>query len=163
MKSIKTTLLTALLTLTLLQGCGFHLRGAVLLPEEMASTWVAGHGVSNELLQATGDAIRNTNGGTAGSESTSTATLELSNENFSRRVATVGTDGKVSEYLLNYSVDWKLKSKGGAIWREGSVKQRENYQYSAAQVLGKAQEEAYLREVMVKAAVRDLMRVLRKR
>ncbi len=163
MKSIKTVLLTSLLTLTLLQGCGFHLRGAVLLPEEMAATWVVGDSVSNELLQGAQDAIRNTNGDLAGSESVATAVLVLSNETFSRRVATVGSDGKVSEYLLNYQVAWKLRSRTGATLREGVLKQRENYAYDSSQVLGKTEEERYLRQVMVEAAVRDLLRALRKR
>ncbi len=163
MKSIKTLLLTSLLSLTLLQGCGFHLRGMVLLPDEMSATWVAGHGVSSELVQGVKDAIRSTNGGTAAAEHSATAVLDLSSEEFSRRVATVGSDGKVSEYLLTYSVAWKLRGKGGVVLREGTLKQRENYQYSATQVLAKAQEEDYLRKVMVEKAVRDLMRALRKR
>ncbi len=163
MKSIKTVLLTSLLTLTLLQGCGFHLRGAVLLPEEMAATWVAGNGVSTELLQSVRDAIGNSNGGVASSESAASAVLVLSGESFSRRVATVGSDGKVNEYQLSYSLNWTLRSKSGQTLREGTVKQRENYQYSSSEVLGKSAEEQYLRGEMVKAAVRDLMRMLRKR
>ncbi len=163
MKSIRTTLLTAVLTLTLLQGCGFHLRGAVVLPQEMASTWVAGEGVSTELLQSVQDAIGNSNGGVADGESTASSVLVLSGESFSRRVATVGSDGKVNEYQLSYSVNWKLKGKSGATLREGVVKQSENYQYSSSEVLGKSAEESYLRGVMVKAAVRDLMRALRQR
>ena len=163
MKSIQTVLLVSILSLGLLQGCGFHLRGAVLLPDEMGATYVSGQGVSAELVQAVEDAIRNTNGDTASSEAVSTALLVLSNEAFSRRVATVGSDGKVSEYLLNYNVNWSLKSKAGVVLREGVLKQRENYQYRADQVLGKAAEETYLRSMMVQSAVRDLMRALRKR
>ena len=96
MKSIKTTLLTALLTLTLLQGCGFHLRGAVQLPEVMGTTWVSGSGVSTDLLDAVKASVRNSNGGIASSASAATAVLALSGEQFSRRVATVCSDGKVS-------------------------------------------------------------------
>lgn len=149
MKSIRTTLLTVLLTLTLLQGCGFHLRGAVLLPEEMAATWVAGDGLSTDLRQSVADAIGNTNGAVAASEAAASAVLELSGESFSRSVATVGSDGKVSEYLLKYSVHWKLRSRTGETLREGVLKQRENYQYSYSEVLGKSEEESYLRGVMV--------------
>jgi LPS-assembly lipoprotein len=163
MKSIKTVLLTSLLTLTLLQGCGFHLRGAVLLPDEMAATWVAGEGVSGELLQSVRDAIRNTNGDTAASEAAATAVLLLSDETYSRRVAAVGGDGKVSEYQLHYSVRWRVRTKSGETLGEGELKQREQYQYSSGQVLGKSEEESYLRGTMVKAAVRDLMRKLRRR
>ena len=163
MKSIKTTLLTALLTLTLLQGCGFHLRGAVQLPEVMGATWVSGSGVSTDLLDAVKASVRNSNGGIASSASAATAVLALSGEQFSRRVATVGSDGKVSEYQLNYQLDWTLSEKGGEVLREGTLKQRENYQYSANEVLGKSQEEGYLRGVMVRAATRDLMRALRQR
>lgn len=161
MKSIKSVLLTSILTLSLLQGCGFHLRGAVLLPQEMNATRVAGQGVSSELLHAVEDAIANSSGSVVSSEGAATARLTLSNESFSRRVATVGSDGKVSEYLLNYSVAWKLSTPSGAVIGEGSVKQREHYEYNSDQVLGKAQEEHYLRGVMVKSAVRDLMRALR--
>lgn len=163
MKSIKTILLTSLLTLTLLQGCGFHLRGVVQLPEIMNATWVSGSGVSSDLLDAAKESVRNSNGGIAASASVATAVLELSGEQFSRRVATVGSDGKVSEYQLSYQLGWKLRQTGGEVLREGTLKQRENYQYSANEVLGKSQEEDYLRGVMVRSAVRDLMRALRQR
>ena len=82
-------LIVAILTLLLLQGCGFQLRGAVVLPQEMAATWVAGHGVSGELTEAVSESIRRSNGGVATAERDATAVLELSNESFSRHVATV--------------------------------------------------------------------------
>ena len=156
-------LIVAILTLLLLQGCGFQLRGAVVLPQEMAATWVAGHGVSGELTEAVSESIRRSNGGVATAERDATAVLELSNESFSRHVATVDSDGKVSEYLLNYQVHWKLRDKSRQLIHEGVVKQRENYLYNTKQVLGKAQEEQYLRRVMVRKATADLMRALLQR
>lgn len=162
MKRFNTLLITSLFTLMLLQGCGFHLRGAVQLPSEMAQTWVAGS-VSSELQEAVSDAIAGSNVALASTASAATATLTLSNEQFDRRVATVGSSGKVNEYELNYRVHWTLTNKSGAVLREGTVQQRENYRYDSAQVLGKSEEERYLRGVMVKAATRDLVRMLRSR
>jgi LPS-assembly lipoprotein len=164
MKSIRTVLLPPLLlALTLLQGCGFHLRGEVSLLNEMSSTWIAGQGVSSGLTHSVGNAIRNSNGDTARSEKEASAILLLSNESFSRQVATVGSDGKVSEYQLSYQLDWELSNKQGTVLREGTLKQRENYQYSANQLLGKSQEEKHLRQRMVREVTRDLMRSLRQK
>ncbi|MBT5688097.1 MAG: hypothetical protein HOI61_06230, partial [Gammaproteobacteria bacterium] len=107
--------------------------------------------------------IRNSNGDTARSEKEASAILLLSNESFSRQVATVGSDGKVSEYQLSYQLDWELSNKQGTVLREGTLKQRENYQYSANQLLGKSQEEKHLRQRMVREVTRDLMRSLRQK
>lgn len=164
MRPIKRILLPTLLTLLVLQGCGFHLRGAVILPDEMEATWVDGSGVSVELVRSVREGVRRTNGGVVSGESDATAILELSNETFSRRVATVDSStGKVSEYALDYQVDWKLRSVDGALLDQGHLKQKESYKYSGTEVLGKEQEEKYLREVMIREAVRDLLRALRRR
>jgi len=164
MKSIKIALIPILLIVFLLQGCGFHLRGAVILPNEMESTWVDGSAVSIELARSVREGVRRTNVGVVSNESDATAILELSNETFSRRVATVDSStGKVSEYALNYQVDWKLRSVDGAVIDQGHLKQNEDYKYSGTEVLGKEQEEKYLREVMIREAVRDLLRALRHR
>ncbi len=164
MKIVKIVLPSLLLSLLLLQGCGFHLRGAVILPDEMAATWVDGSGVSTELVRAVQDGVRRTNGGVVSRESAATSVLKLSGEEFSRRVATVdGSTGKVSEYQLSYRVTWQLRSIAGALVKQGELKQSENYKYSGTEVLGKEQEEEHLRKVMIREAVRDLLRALRSR
>lgn len=160
---IRPLFITAMLTLLLLQGCGFHLRGVVELPQEMSATWISGGEVSAGLREAVAESIRNSQGEIASTAAASTAVLTLSGEDFSRRVATVDSSGKVSEYQLSYQVGWKLRANSGKILGEGVLKQRENYQYSTTQVLGKGQEEQHLRSVMVREAVGDLMRALRQR
>ncbi len=163
MKPIQALLLPVFLSLILLQGCGFHLRGAVTLPDEMMATWIkADDDISDHLIQETKDAIRNSNGDIAKTEAASTATLELVSEDFTRRVATVGNDGKVSEYELNYKLEWRLVVNS-TVQEQGTLSERQNYKYSSTEVLGKSQEEKYLRELMEKDVVRDLMRSLRRR
>ncbi len=164
MKAIKTLFISSLLTLLLLQGCGFHLRGVVILPDEMEATRIDGVGVSTELIRAVEDGVRRTNGAIVQHESSATSTLELSSETFSRRVTTVDSStGKVSEYALSYRVAWKLRSVDGAVLDQGEIKQSESYKYSGTEVLGKEQEEKHLREVMIRETVRDLLRALRRR
>jgi LPS-assembly lipoprotein len=163
-KSVRNTLFYTFLTLLLLQGCGFHLRGVVVLPPEMGSTWVNENGISIELVRAVKDGIRRSSGGIVSSEHAASSVLEFSGEDFSRWVATVdNSTGKVSEYALSYKVNWKLRASGGEVIDQGSIKQNDSYKYSGNEVLGKEQEERHLRDKMIKGAVLDLLRGLRRR
>lgn len=144
MNNYKTLLLTALLLIT--TACGFHLRGQVDLP-------VALRILNLDAQQAdplTQNLLRQSllsNGVTLSNDAP--YTLQILNEKGDRRVLTVTSNAKASEYELIQSLSFKLlDAKGRDASDELNITTYRTLQYDASAEIGKAQEEANLRREM---------------
>ncbi len=141
-----------------LAGCGFHLRGAVELPPQMARTYIQGdpYGALERglraQLQAAGARVVDEAAG-------ATATLRVAAKHWQRRVLSVGADAKVSEYELSYRVTFSVQGREGDILippEEVSVVR--DFRFDPNDVLGKTGEQGLLREEMERDMVQAIMR-----
>ena len=148
----------------LLTGCGFHLRGDGLststlstLPPVYLQSGNPQGGVMVELQRQ---------GQQRGARFTTDSTeaeiaLNIGSENFERRVLTVGSTGKVSEFALHYSVNFSVLDKQGKELIADSLNLVRDYRFDETQVLGKEAEEAQLRRDMLRDAAQQILRRLR--
>ena len=109
--SLPTAAVLGLCCAGLLSGCGFHLRGKVVLPEEMSRTYVTGLPRFTEFganlrrqLRANGVAV-------VESVDDSTATLRITRNQTGKRILSVNDKGKVQEYELSVSVAFEVKGQ----------------------------------------------------
>jgi LPS-assembly lipoprotein len=146
--------------LFLTAGCGFHLRGAVALPPAMESTYIAGaensplyYELESALLAAGGKVVEEADA--------ATAILTIQSERYGRRVASVDSAGRASEYELSLHVLYSLRSGDGeVIARPDEVLVLRDYRFDPDNVLASGSQEETLRSEMRRYAVREILQRL---
>jgi len=94
--------------LSVLQACGFKLRGSVELSEDMSPLYLN----KNSVLQLGREIealLKGNQIDLADDEKSSNAQLVLVKETKKRRVLSVDSDGRAREYLLSYAVTFAIK------------------------------------------------------
>ena len=124
-----------IVTLLIIAGCGFHLRGAVNLPESIKTMYVQGlnlqrgvgltlkrHLISNGIVVVEDYQKGN-------------AVLDILENKYERRVLSVGSSAKVSEYELYGRITFKVTDGSGAVLtEEQSVEAQKDYQFNQDEV-----------------------------
>ncbi len=100
-----------LLALSTLSACGFQLRGAVELPEDFSPVFVQANR-AYELARDVKAQLRSSNVEMVDNPASANVSLILVKEKKSRRVISVNSDGRASEYLLLYTVDVTFTGPG---------------------------------------------------
>ena len=153
--SILSLLLIAVLCLSM-TACGWRLRGSmnldVSLPPMQLQFQQASANLRRELtqtLESTGVELRND----------ADLVLLIHRENQGRRVLSVDSNGKVSEYELQYELLFSLSEKGGETLIDNEhISQQRDYQFDEAAVLAKSEEERRLFDFMRGMSIQSLVR-----
>lgn len=145
----------------LLTGCGFHLRGAVELPESMQRTYLQGVPPDSALAAEIAAVLESSGGEVVGRLADATAILQVGQEETDRRIASVDSSGKAREYALRYSLPFTLLNPAGDVVLRRSVQTTRSYNFDPANVLGAGTEEAVLVREMRGFAVRQMLRQVR--
>ena len=137
----------------LLSACGYHLRGAIDLPEELQKMYV--RGASSRLSEAMQQAFRSTSGELVKHASEAGMILNVINEDYKRQTISIDNSGYSNEYVLIYRLTFDLiDSHGNELVSAQTVEVRQTYfnQQSSNIVLSKENEEKTLRkELYIKA------------
>ena len=153
-------LLLATCFLSLATGCGFRLRGAVVLPEAMQETHLTGVSQHSPLGREINQALSGAGGRLVGKEAAS-AVLTILNEDYNRRVLSVGSDRRAREYSLNYSLQFALYAPDGSVLvSPQTVNASREYRFDRANVLSSGGEEDVLKKEMREYGVRQMFRQL---
>ncbi|MFW5426344.1 MAG: LPS assembly lipoprotein LptE [Methylophagaceae bacterium] len=148
-------------SLLAITACGFHLRGSADLAVGLQTMYVQGVNMQQGLgLELKRGLTRN--GVTVLSDyQQGSAVLTILDSKFERRVLSVGSDAKVSEYELNGIVSFKVSDdKGNVLADAQTVEAQRDYQFDQNQVLGKDEEERLLREQLNQQLVQSILRRL---
>jgi LPS-assembly lipoprotein len=142
----------------LLAGCGFHLRGALTMPEAMQRTYVDAvdnyslfHRELRLRLQEAGVQLVDTPG-------EATAILSITSDDTGQRVLSVSARNVPTEYEVYYTVRYSLAAGEKTLLESQDVTETRDYTYDETLVLGKAHEEAVLREAIAKDLVRIVLK-----
>jgi len=151
-----TVLLSALVS-----GCGFQLRGAANLPEEMSTTWVnipdATSAFARELeLLLRGNGVTLADGPGQG-----VAELRITRERITRRALTISGDARVREFELVFDLQFSLvDASGGVLLGPESLRLERDFQFDEQEILGATTEEELLREELRRSMAAALIRRL---
>jgi LPS-assembly lipoprotein len=149
------------LLLLLLGGCGFHLRGSVVLPENMARTYIVagsssalGHELESMLTVAGGEVVSE--------RAQATAILTLHEERLSSRVLTLDAQGRASGQVLTLLVSFSMvDGEGRAVAEREGVRIEREFSFDPDNVLAQGSEASLLQEEMRRQAAQQILRRMR--
>ena len=157
-----TTWLAFILLMLELASCGFRLRGSVELPPEVRQLALEDTATGSELLPVIKLQLRRNGIKPLDNPEQAKIILIINGEAYKRRVLTVSSVGQVQEFELAYNVDYSIKNVNdpdASLMRQKLTIKRD-LRFSVDEVLGKAAEEARLKEDMMLAAAERILRRL---
>lgn len=145
--------LLLLVLATLVQGCGFHLRGTgasdALLPADISPLYIRGLAHGDFMKLELEDLFVNSDIAVTDNPAEASSTLRITGRKSDRRVQTVDNRGKVVEYELRERLGFELVDRAGNVRVPAqSLELVQIYTNRKNQVLGSQQEESNLREDM---------------
>lgn len=143
-------LLTALLVLALLQGCGWRLAGTADLPSQMSPVFIQGLQTYAPLSMTLKRTLRRNGIEIAESKQEAATILSIYNrETNTRALSVMGDTGKVAEYELFDRIYYKLEDANGKVLMpEQTASVTEDYLNQEDEVLGKRREQETIRKEM---------------
>ena len=150
--------LAALVACLSLAGCGFQLQGALTTPPEMERTYIAAADRHTDFYRGLRSALRTAGVMIVDSPNEATATFTISFDDTGQRVLSVSARNVPTEYEVYYTIEYALDSGTESLLEQQALTRVRDYTYDSTLVLGKAKEEALLRE----AIVQDLVRIVLK-
>lgn len=128
-----------LLAIICLIACGFQLRGSVEANFDSISINGGSAGFVKQLkkrLRQSSIAVLPTDG---------EVKLEILDDLLNKRILSLNSDGRISEYELNYKVSYRVKGKNDSEWGQLINNEvRRQYTYDDENVIAKALEEEKL-------------------
>lgn len=135
-----------LLSVFLLSGCGFKLRGLYSLPDSISPLYIEGTGSGPELSQALASQFESAGIKVTNDRRSANAILRFSDYRSDRRVVALDRKGKVAEYELHEALRFDLVDSFDAVLVDSQqVSLLQSYANPEDRVLGKQLEEDTLR------------------
>ena len=140
----------------LLSACGYHLRGAFQLPENLKSVYV--EGVTGDVLEQFKQVLKASSATLSSSRKEAGIVIKVSNEEFNRRVLSVSSSGKSNEFELEYRMDYEFaNAKDVLLMEKQTVEIRRDYYNDQKFVIAKENEENVIRNEMYRQAVQTIL------
>lgn len=151
-------LVATLVTLSLLAGCGFKLRGNFEMPPILDQVSVeGGERDLNDQIKAT----LTKSGSEVVAAGSKVPTIQISRSDYERQVRTRDADGIATGYTFYYTVDYRVTDgKGEILQPAASISQVRTLEFDPEQVLQAEREEVFLRDEMEEEIVLQMMRRL---
>ena len=149
---MKRIALVLLLTASLLAGCGFHLRGTIVLPDSIRTVAISSPDV--KLRDILADRLESNKVTVVNSLTSDSARIKITSADFSREVRTIDERGKATGYVLILRVGYLVvDSKGKELVKPSVTSARRDYNFDDTQLLSATREEELLYEEMREDAV----------
>ena len=148
-------LVPGLVLAVLAAGCGFHLRGAAVVPAAFARVHVAGPAATGATARALAAALAGAGARTVAARGEADAVLEVMAAATRRRVASVDSRGRATEYELRHTLTFRVTDgEGRELLPEQTVVRVRDFLFNPDNVLGAADEEALLRRRLLEESAR---------
>jgi len=148
---------TVVLLLTL-SACGFHLRGDVNLDARLGKIYIQGADRYDPLVRELTQSLAATGAVVVEESKDATAVLQILKNSGSRRVLSVSSAGKVREYELYQTLEFKVGDTAGVeLMAPQRLELTRAYLFDKEDVLGKSNEEEMLRRDLRRDLVRLVM------
>ncbi len=148
----------AICLLAVLAGCGFHMRGAVTVPERVQRTYIDAIDPYSLFYQEFRSSLAAAGVDVVESPDAASAVFSLLFDETGQRVLSVSARNTPAEFEVFYTIEYALVSEGESLLPQQDLTLTRYYVYDETLVLGKAREEELLRQ----AIVDDLVRIVLK-
>jgi LPS-assembly lipoprotein len=148
-----------LLSMVLMAGCGFHLRGQAGMPFKTMyiNTAMPGSPFVMELRRS----MEANRVQLVDNAEKAEVILDIASEESGKQVLTLGADGRANEFRLSYRVSLRAYDLKQQTWLPAQdLEQLRDYSYDDAHVLAKESEELQLQKNMQSEMVQQLLRRL---
>ena len=153
--------LAAVVLVLVLAGCGFQLRGAANLPEEMSTTWLKVPDPTSAFVRELELLLRGNGVTLAEAPREGVAELRITRERITRRALTISGDARVREFELVFDLRFSLVDGAGEmLLGPESLRLQRDFQFDEQEILGAATEEEVLREELRRSMAAALIRRL---
>lgn len=153
--------LAAVVLVLVLAGCGFQLRGAANLPEEMSTTWVKVPDPTSAFARELELLLRGNGVTLAEGPGEGVAELRITRERITRRALTISGDARVREFELVFDLQFSLvDSFGEVLLGPESLRLERDFRFDEQEILGATTEEEMLREDLRRSMASALIRRL---
>ena len=136
----------------LLAGCGFQLKGAVELPADVKSVYVATNDELSPFSVELRRALAAAGATEAASAAAADAVVRVAQDRTGRRVLSVNSRNTPQEYQVYYVLGYSVDHGGTQAVPPQEIELSRSYSFSESDLLAKDREETILRE----AIARDL-------
>lgn len=157
MSRLRPFLILAVLS-QLLPACGFQLQGAFTVPEEMQRTYIDTEDSHSLFYRAFRRDLRAAGVNVVDSMDDATAVFTIYFDETGQRVLSVSARNVPTEFEVFYTLSYGLMGGDETLIDVQDMTMVRDYTYDATLVLGKAKEEAVIRD----ALVQDLVRIILK-
>lgn len=157
MSRLRPFLILAVLS-QLLPACGFQLQGAFTVPEEMQRTYIDTKDSHSLFYRAFRRDLRAAGVNVVDSMDDATAVFTIYFDETGQRVLSVSARNVPTEFEVFYTLSYGLMGGDETLIDVQDMTMVRDYTYDATLVLGKAKEEAVIRD----ALVQDLVRIILK-
>jgi len=141
----------------ILTGCGFHLRGDIVLPALYERVQVVDRG-NSDVGRALSSALQNVGSKIVSSAQEATAVVTVLSRGTQRRALNIASK-QIREYELQLDITFVVqKSDGSQLAQPQTVSVVRNFQNDPNDVLGKDNEEQIIRKEMLQPAIIQLLR-----
>jgi LPS-assembly lipoprotein len=151
--------LAFLLACVLLSGCGFHLKQASYLPQELQTLHLSGDDNKSELFSLLRKDLVASQVTISNSRSKQLPELHLYRDSLTRQTLSLFRNGQVAQYELAYSVSYRVTRPGLEPVDKGFEIYR-NYQDDPDNALAKAKELDIILNELRKQASKRIVREL---
>jgi LPS-assembly lipoprotein len=152
--------LAIFVVILLLSACGYHLRGALDLPENLKKITLEGG--SPALREAFNQALRGTSAQATHSPEEAGIIIHVVAEDSNRRALSLSTRGRSNELELYYRLDYQLSDASANLANDKqSIEIRREYYNDQQAIIAKENEEAVIQNEMYQQAVRTIINRIR--
>ena len=142
--------------LSVLVGCGYHLRGSIEMPETLKKLYV--FGASSPLQAEMQSIMKASKGRIVGSPNDAGVVVKILKEDMRNRVLSIGSTGKSSESELEYYLRFQLfDNKEVPLMDEQVVEISREFFNDQTAVLAKGNEEQLIRNEIYKQVARMIL------
>ncbi|POZ51629.1 LPS assembly lipoprotein LptE [Methylovulum psychrotolerans] len=140
----------------LLAACGYHLRGAVDLPDSLKKVYL--NGASMQLREQFRKVLRGVSGELTTSPEAAGVVINVANEISDQRVLSLSARGRSNELELYYRLQYTLVKADGVVVLEGlPVEIKREYFNNQQDIVAKDNEQQVIRNEMLQQAVRIML------
>jgi LPS-assembly lipoprotein len=145
-----------ILTVLLLNACGYHLRGEMDLPSEMKSIYL--EGASAPLQEQFRRALASSQVQLVSSRAAAGTIITVSNEENLKRALSLGSSGYANQFGLEYRLNYQVTDANNKpLVTSQPVDIKREYFNNQQLILGKDNEETVIRNEMYQQAVRTII------
>ncbi len=134
----------------LLAGCGFQLKGAVSLPADVKTIYVATNDELSPFSVELRRALDAAGATQAASASDADAVIRVAQDRTGRRVLSVSARNTPQEYQVYYVLGYSIERGEQQAVAPQEIEVSRSYSFSESDLLAKDREEAILREALAR-------------